>query len=228
MSALRRTAAIALTFLAGFTAPARADVELSIRDGKVTLIASAATLREILAEWERVGQTRIINADRLSGAPLTLQLDDVSESQALGVLLRSVNGYVAAPRAVPGAGASRFDRIMIMPGTPRPRVASMAPAPFVPPPQVVEQPLLQQMPGNAADTPDAERPVRTVPAPAARGPVFGVFPRPQAEPPPPARASSPATAQPSPSTGTAPAGVSVPGMIVPAPPTEPEPVPRAR
>ncbi len=215
----RLPAVLCLVVLLGTASAAGAEVQLTIQDGKVSLVASHATLREILAEWERVGQTRIINADRVTAAPLTLQLEDVPESQALGILLRSVNGYVAAPRSVPDASVSRFDRIMIMPGTPRPRVASMAPAPFSPPPapMQVEPPIFQPLPDGPADDPNAERPVRTVPAPASRGAVFGVFPRPQVEtPPPPARTSAPtATPQPAPSPG-----VSVPGMIVPMPPAD--------
>jgi hypothetical protein len=230
------TAALTLAVVFGSAQTARADVQLSIRDGKVTLIASGATLREILGEWQRVGQTRIINLDQVTSAPLTLQLDGVSESQALAVLLRSVNGYVAAPRAERQPDASRFDRIMIMPGTSQPRVASMAPAPFTPPPApaVVEQPIFQQAPD--VENPDAERPVRTVPPPASRGPVFGVFPRPQAEPAAaPARPMTPSPTTPrptSPATGTpaagTPAGVAVPGMLVPAPPTGQEPSPQNR
>jgi hypothetical protein len=39
-----------------------AEVQLSIQDGRVKLVARDATVREILAEWARVGQTKIINA----------------------------------------------------------------------------------------------------------------------------------------------------------------------
>jgi hypothetical protein len=38
-------------------APARADVQIAMRDGRVTLNASGATVREILAAWAKVGQT---------------------------------------------------------------------------------------------------------------------------------------------------------------------------
>jgi len=235
MAARFLTAAAAALLLVA-PAVAGADVQLTIQSGKVSLAAEDATLQEILAEWSRVGGTRIINAERVSGGRLTLQFEDMSESQALGILLRSVNGYVAAPRATPGTGASRFDRIMIMPGTPRPRVASMSPAPFTPPPPPVEQPVFQQAP----DDPDADqdptgRPVRTVPAPSSRGAVFGAFPRPQTDPvavpaaTPRNRTPAPTSPAQSVSPAGTPAGVSVPGMIVPAPaPTDQDPDARIR
>ena len=78
---------------------ASADVQITMRDGRVSVIAKDATLRQILAEWAKVGQTKILNADRVPGAPLTLQLNNVPETQALDTLLRTVSGYVASPRA---------------------------------------------------------------------------------------------------------------------------------
>ena len=102
-------AAVAAVFLG--TAPmASADVQLSMHDGRVTIVAKDATLRQILAEWARVGQTKISNVDRIPGGPVTLELRDVSEQQALSVLLRSLGGYVTAPRTTMVANASVFDR----------------------------------------------------------------------------------------------------------------------
>jgi hypothetical protein len=92
------------------------QVMLVVRDGLVTLEATDATLREIFAEWARVGQTRIINAETAPGGPMTLQLVAVPESQALEILLRSTAGFLAAPRAVPQASGSTYDRIILMPG----------------------------------------------------------------------------------------------------------------
>jgi hypothetical protein len=91
------------------------EVRLSIKDGRVTLAAHDATLREILVEWERVGGTRVVNRDRLPGSRLTLELPDVSEEQALAVLLRSVAGYMASRRLGQEGGASAFSRIVVMP-----------------------------------------------------------------------------------------------------------------
>src|SRR5262249_51476254 len=102
---------------------ASADVRLTIQDGRVTLVAKDATVRQILTEWARVGQTKIVNVERIPGGPLTIELRDVPERQALRVLLRSVGGYVTAPRETAIADASMFDRILVMP------VTAPAPAP---------------------------------------------------------------------------------------------------
>jgi hypothetical protein len=206
--------------------PATAEVRLAIQNGRVTLVATEATLGEILDEWERVGQTRIINRDRVSRMPMTLELTDVPESQALGILLRSVNGYIAAPRAIAMDGLSRFDRVMIMPGTPAPRVRSNAAPAFTSAPEIEPAPFAMppfEMPPDQVDVPEPveERPVRTVPPPATPGAVFGAFPRPQVaqqpEDAPPRDPRAPAPA------GSTPTGVAVPGMIVPGPPSDREP-----
>src|SRR5512142_1819437 len=78
-----------------------ADVQLSIADGRVSLVAKDATVRQILAEWARVGQTRIVNGERVPGGPITIELHDVSEARALDTILRTVSGYMAAPRESP-------------------------------------------------------------------------------------------------------------------------------
>jgi hypothetical protein len=201
--------------------PANAEVQLTIRNGRVTLVATEATLGEILDEWERVGQTRIINRERVPRMPMTLELTDLPESQALGILLRSVNGYIAAPRAVVMDGISRFDRVMIMPGMPAPRVRSTAPATFTPPTEI--EPPLFEIPPDQVDVtePVEERPVRTVPPPATPGTVFGAFPRPQvAQQPEDTPSADPRAPAPA---GSTPTGVAVPGMIVPGPPSDREP-----
>jgi hypothetical protein len=195
--------------------PAAAQVDLAIRDGRVSLTATNASLRQILAEWERVGQTRIVNADRVSAEPLTLQFADLSEEQALAVLLRSVSGYLAAPRANPIAAASRFDRIMVMPTSSRPRPAAPAQPVLTPP---ISEPLTVAPAAADVEDPDGDRPVRTVPAPGPRGGIFSAFPPPQYAPQQPAPASAAPPTEPAYSTRpTVPAGVAVPGMIPPAP-----------
>ena len=55
---------------------------------------------------------------RITGAPLTMKLIDVTEAQALETILRSVAGYMAAPRDT-GTGPSRYDRILVMATTHR-------------------------------------------------------------------------------------------------------------
>jgi hypothetical protein len=93
------------------------EVKLSFSNGLVTIIATDASPRQILAEWARLGQVKIINLERLSGGPITLQLTNVPEAQALETLLRGSAGYVAAPRQAAAVEAtSRYDRILLMPG----------------------------------------------------------------------------------------------------------------
>jgi hypothetical protein len=199
---------------------ASADVQLTIQNGRVTLVAKDATVRQIMAEWARVGQTRVVNVERIPGGPLTLELRDVSEQQALRVLLRSVGGYVTAPRVTMTADASVFDRILVMPITaPAPSPASAAPPPPPAPFAAFQPPPFQQQPPGDDDREDG-----APQQPGNRGPVF-VFPAPagagQPQQPVPANQpgapSRPPTAPyPGAPTG-APVGVSVPGMMVPTP-----------
>ena len=97
---IRFAAAIVTGVLLAPLSTARAEVHLIIRDGHVDLDARDATVRQILNEWARVGQTRIVNVEGITGAPVTLQLSNVPEAQALEILLRSVSGYMTAPRPV--------------------------------------------------------------------------------------------------------------------------------
>ena len=98
--------AAAVTVFFGSAWPASADVQLAIQGGRVTIVAKDATIRQILTEWARVGQTKIVNIERIPGGPVTLELRDVPEQQALRVLLRSLGGYVTAPRPTMVANAS--------------------------------------------------------------------------------------------------------------------------
>src|SRR5215210_3670002 len=133
---MRAVIIIGLAFLSlvGAATRASAEVQLAIHDGRVNLVAVNATVRQILTEWARVGQTKIVNVERLPGGPITLQLDDVTESQALEILLRTLSGYIAAPRPVDVANLSHFDRIIIMP-----TLASARPSTSSPPPPPVFQ-----------------------------------------------------------------------------------------
>jgi hypothetical protein len=142
MSHARRICWIFVCALA-IAAPARAgELKLEISDGKVTLIATDVPVRQILSEWARIGQTRIINAEKLSPAALTLHLEGVPERQALDIILRSASGYMAAPRLEASAGRSVFDLITIMAtstpvantGLPQqPQRGVQPPAPVLPP-----------------------------------------------------------------------------------------------
>jgi hypothetical protein len=208
MRTLVFTAALAVAALAA--APASADVQLSVNAGRVTISAKNATVGQILAEWARVGQTKIVNAERIPSVPMTIELANVPEREALQVLLRSVSGYVAAPRAQMIANASQFDRILVMPTSSPARPASPAsPAPGVP---TFQQPQFTPPPPRVDDDDDGDQPVPPGGVPQVpRGPVFNTFPAPRIAMPqnPQAPVASP--------TPTAPVGVSTPGMAVPVP-----------
>ena len=60
--------------------------------------------------------------------PISLELTNVPEAQALDILLRTVSGYLAAPRAVAVPTHRMYDRILVLPassGAP-PRAATAA------------------------------------------------------------------------------------------------------
>jgi hypothetical protein len=111
-------------------------VKLEFRDGLVNLSAQNAPIRAILAEWTRLGGTNIVNGERVTGAPLTLELQGVPERQALDIILRGVAGYMIAARELPGPGSSKFDRVMILPTSTAPRPTTNT-ATFAPPPRPV-------------------------------------------------------------------------------------------
>lgn len=108
-------------------------VDVQFTDGLVTLHARNATVRQVLAEWARVGRATIVNGDAITGGPVTLELAGVPEAQALKILLRNVSGYVVAARDRSVAGASAFDRVVVLPSSaaPRPAAVSSPPPPAV-------------------------------------------------------------------------------------------------
>lgn len=120
---------VAAALVVGIAGPSSAgQVQLAIHGGRVTLDARDATLREIFAEWARVGQTRVVNGETVIGGPVTLLMTDVPERQALATLLRSVAGFIAVTRPVPQPSLSIYDRIVVMPGV-RPTVVPTAASP---------------------------------------------------------------------------------------------------
>src|SRR6185295_17885453 len=115
-------------------ASASAEVQLTLQNGRVTIVAKDASVRQILTEWARVGKTKIVNVEKIPGAPMTIELRNMPESQALEILMRTLSGYITAPRPVEAANLSQFDRIIVMP-----TIASARPASAVPPPPVFQQ-----------------------------------------------------------------------------------------
>jgi hypothetical protein len=165
-----RTIAAACIVL-GLACPSFAgQVKLEIRNGLVTLDARDATIREIFAEWARVGQTRVTGAERVPGGPVTLLLNSVPERRALEILLRSVAGFVAAPRAVAVDTASLYDRIMVMPVSRPAAVGTAGPAPSPVSSQMSQRERNFAPPNVVVDDQDED------PAPAVQMPVPGQGP----------------------------------------------------
>jgi hypothetical protein len=218
MSRLTLCLAFVAAMLAG---PASAaELRLEIANGLVTIVATDTPLRQILAEWAMVGGTRFVNAERVAGPPVTLQLQQVPEQQALAILLRSVAGYLAAPRRAGSAGASQYQSVMILatstpPATPAPAAAARGqvnPVIRPVPPQVDMLEQQQAMPDDDGQiASDGFITVGSAPAPRQQTPAAGTstgpgpmgltyppgFPMPPGNMPPPGSPPrSPSTVQP--------------------------------
>jgi hypothetical protein len=204
------------------------QLKLAFHDGRVSIDATGVPVRTILTEWGKLGGTKVIGGDRITGSPLTLKLEDVPESQALEIVLRSVAGYMAAPRSASAAtGASIYDRILVMatsvPPPPPPRgAANQGAVPanqnqrFVPPrptPQPAEEDDAEEEP----DPNPPNAPVFSFPQPGQQGGFAqpGMFQPPGANGQPGGDPNSPQgiTVNPTPYPGVAPFGSPQPGMI---------------
>jgi len=155
------------------------ELSVKIANGRATVIAKDVPVRQILAEWARVGETRVVNAEKVMGGPVTLELVDVPEKEALDVILRTAAGYITAPRPASVAGASQFDRVIVL-ATSRPpaATASMTPPPFGRP---AVQPIIQPPPDDDDGEPGDQGPMPP-PVMGPNGPVQQVFPQPNMGP----------------------------------------------
>jgi hypothetical protein len=128
-----RATLLAFALTCALAAPAAAQqLTVAFHDGLVTIDATSVPVRTILNEWSKQGGTKVVGVERVTGAPLTIKLVDVPEAKALEVVLRSVAGYLAAPRSA-GTGPSMYDRILVM-------ATSSAPAPSAATRPTVPQP----------------------------------------------------------------------------------------
>lgn len=149
-------------------APGRAsaqDLQLTINDGRATLIAQNVPISRILAEWERVGQAKVVNGEKVVGPPVTLHFENQPESEVLQALLRSVSGYVVAPRESVVANASVYDRIFILPTSRAPAVSAVAQPPAFnnrqPPVQI--EPDVDEAPNDPVIPPGMQPPMPNMP-----------------------------------------------------------------
>ena len=217
----------------GVLPAAAQSVKVSFNGGKVNLSAENATVRTILNEWARVGGTRIVNAERLAGPPVTVEFRDAYEQQALEALLRGVSGYIVGPRPTAGAPTSSgFDRIVILATSTAPRPAPVTPAVSRPPgpqplrrlPQPIEDDDPDPDPGDAvAAVPTPARPETPADLRRRLGQLLESEPQDDDDEPEPA---APTTTPANPFGVTT--GASRPGVILPAPaarPAQPRPTP---
>jgi hypothetical protein len=157
MRMTRTCLAVLFALSSAATASAQA-VKIEFKDGLVTMSAQNAPLRTILTEWTRQGGTRILNGERITGTPLTFEFTNTPERQVLETLLRSVSGYMLAPRRQGSTVRSTFDSILIIPtSTAAPRPTS-GPAPANTPnqPTAFRPPQIPQIPPVAFDPNDPE------------------------------------------------------------------------
>lgn len=222
----------ALVILASLATASRAfaDVRVTMHDGRVTVVAKDATLRQIFTEWARVGQTKIVNVERIPGGPMSIELTDMPEGQALDVLLRSVSGYMAAPRPTPVANLSRYDRILVMPTPVSTRAATTPAVPQFQQPAFDDSNNDDQAPVNAVVP--GRAPTFTFPAPPqpqvvnppAQGAmptvipgIGGAIPAPLSNAPATVPALFPGARTTTASPTAAPGGSAIPGVVVPVP-----------
>lgn len=186
--------ALAVALQPGLAAAQASHVSLTIDERGVTLDARAAMLRAILDEWARVGGIKVMTPDTLDDRPVTLQLTNVPEREAIEILLRGAGGYVLGPRAAGETGASKFGMLVLVPpGTEFSQIATAAiarseshdPPPvkgLVLPAPAQTEPALEQPerdairassdPGADGDSPEVTPPKLVDRAPDLRTPIM--------------------------------------------------------
>jgi hypothetical protein len=230
-----RTAFALAAMLLGIAATSSAQaVSLQFNNGRVTLNAQNAPVRTILVEWARLGGTRIVNGDRVGGAPVTLELTDVPERAALDILLRSAAGYIATARQEPG-GPSSFGGVVILATTSAPQ--NQAPVTFGATTVQQQRPIVEDeertgvaaapvLPGvPTAPTVPGPSVVRIGPNALPQNNLPGgqsPFAQQQQQPESGQTPAQPGPARPSTTVQTLP-GTSRPGEITPPPPAQPQP-----
>lgn len=223
---MRTSAAAFIVFCLAWPAAAQ-TVNLRFHGGLVNLTTQNAPLRTIFAEWARLGRTTVTNAERLAGPPVTVELNDVTERDAINVLLRNVAGYMAAPRSTWTDGVSYFDRIFILPTSNAPR--NPPPAPARPAPAPRPQPELgpEDLLEDAIDSPLQPQPGAPMGRPRQpMAPVPNQIPDGVEDPPDPAPTPAPNN------PFGIPTGITTtrPGVVTPVPQqppgrTQPDPEP---
>ena len=156
---------LVVALLSAASAGAQPQLTLTIQNGRVTLDARNVPVRQILTEWAKVGGVKVVNAEKVTGAAVTLQLPDVPERQALDIVLRGVAGYLLASRAAGTQGASTFDRILILATSTPPKPpagpgvqAAPGARPALMPPLQIQPPDLGDQNDTSGDEDDDDTP----------------------------------------------------------------------
>jgi hypothetical protein len=187
-------------------------LDVTFRDGNVTIVAENVTLREIMAEWGRKGGSRIVNADKLGGPAIPyIEFKDEPEVIVLRSLLRDVPGYGAAPRVAPSATASTLEAVFILASRSVPVSGASAAS-------STAQPIQQQAPQQPQFQPPPQAEPRVIPgSPDEQLPPVRPVP---GELPPSTPAAAPAANDPTLKTGPGGAVTStIPGVVIPGAPT---------
>jgi hypothetical protein len=97
-------------------APPRSLALVFERDGSVSLSAQNVTVREIFAEWALRCGCFVVNAAKLTGAPIPIPVmfDHAPQAAVLESLLRQAAGYVLTPKRAGSASPSNYDVIYIL------------------------------------------------------------------------------------------------------------------
>jgi len=107
-----------------FSSPSGAfadDFWMLFQNHRVTVTARDMTVSQILDRWSKIGGTVVLNGAAVQSGPVTLQLTDVSERDALDILLRGVGGYIVVDRDDDSTGTSSIAKILILPKSASPR-----------------------------------------------------------------------------------------------------------
>jgi hypothetical protein len=164
--------ALLVTLHPALAAAQASHVSLVIDDRGVTLDARDAPLRDILAEWSRVGGTKVLNAETLDPRPVTISLSGIGERQALDILLRDIGGYILSARKADQHTASQFAGLVVVAARAA-AVTSVRPAPFAARPAfVLSEPAPEVEPDDAAPEPVVVAP-QPRPGVPARGTALG-------------------------------------------------------
>lgn len=179
--------------LAQAPAPPQPKVQLTFEpNGLVSLTATEATIREVLAEWTRKGGTTFPGAEKLGGKPVNLQFEHRPETEVVGSLLRDASGYVLGPRDLSSVGASQLGTVYVVATSNATMVSGGYSQPAYTQPQMStsgnpDQEIAPAGPGRSGEPPQGAPPAPApAPRPAGVGPIaVQVVPvTPVATPPP--------------------------------------------